>query len=68
MQQLEPDMEQQTVPKMGKVYVKAVYCHPAYLTYNAEYIMRNAMLLDYSGKHHLLTYCHELKAVKKKPL
>ena len=44
MQQLEPDMQQQTVPKMGKVYVKAVYCHPAYLTYNAEYIMWNAGL------------------------
>ena len=26
--------------------VKAIYCHPAYLTYNAEYIMRNAMLLE----------------------
>ena len=32
-QQLEPDMEQQTDSKLGKVYVKAVYCHPAYLTY-----------------------------------
>ena len=30
---LEPDMEQQTVFKSGKEYVKAVYCHPAYLTY-----------------------------------
>ena len=30
---LEPDMEQQTGSKMGKEYVKAVYCHPAYLTY-----------------------------------
>ena len=29
---------------MGKEYVKAVYCHPAYLIYNAEYIMRNARL------------------------
>ena len=28
-QQLEPDMEQQTVSKLGKEYVKAVYCHPA---------------------------------------
>ena len=28
---------------MGKEYVKAVYCHPTYLTY-AEYIMRNAGL------------------------
>ena len=42
-QQLELDMEQQTGSKLGKEYVKAVYCHPAYLTY-AEYIMRNAML------------------------
>ena len=32
-QQLELDMEQQTGPKSGKEYVKAVYCHPAYLTY-----------------------------------
>ena len=31
--QLDPDMEQQTVPKLGKEYVKVVYCHPAYLTY-----------------------------------
>ena len=26
-------MEQQTGSKLGKEYVKAVYCHPAYLTY-----------------------------------
>ena len=32
-QQLEPDMEQQIGSKSGKAYVKAVYCHPAYLTY-----------------------------------
>ena len=32
-QQLELDMEQQTGFKLGKEYVKAVYCHPAYLTY-----------------------------------
>ena len=32
-QQLELDMEQQTSFKSGKEYVKAVYCHPAYLTY-----------------------------------
>jgi len=42
-QQLELDMEQQTGSKSGKEYVKAVYCHPAYLTY-PEYIMRNAGL------------------------
>ena len=32
-QQLELDMEQQTGPKLGKEYIKAVYCHHAYLTY-----------------------------------
>ena len=32
-QQLEMDMEQQTGSNLGKEYVKAVYCHPAYLTY-----------------------------------
>ena len=32
-QQLELDMEQWTGFKSGKEYVKAVYCHPAYLTY-----------------------------------
>ena len=32
-QQLEPDMEQQTGSKLGKEYVKAVFCHPAYSTY-----------------------------------
>ena len=32
-QQLEPDMEQWVGSKKGKVYLKAVYCHPAYLTY-----------------------------------
>ena len=31
--QLEPDMEQWTGSKLGKEYIKAVYCHPAYLTY-----------------------------------
>ena len=32
-QQLEMDMEQQTGSKLGREYVKAVYYHPAYLTY-----------------------------------
>ena len=31
--QLELDMEQQTGSKLGNKYIKAVYCHPAYLTY-----------------------------------
>ena len=32
-QQLEMDMEQWTGSKLGKEHIKAVYCHPAYLTY-----------------------------------
>ena len=32
-QQLETDMEQQTGSRLGKENIKAVYCHPAYLTY-----------------------------------
>ena len=44
-QQLELDMEQQTGSKLGKDYVKAVYCHRAYLTsVQSKYIMRNAGL------------------------
>ena len=42
-QQLELDMEEQTRSKSGKEYVKAVYCHPTYLTY-MQSIMRNAGL------------------------
>ena len=44
-QQLELDIKHQTGSKLGKEYVKAVYCHPAYLTYiHAEYIVWNARL------------------------
>ena len=44
-QQLKQDMEQ-TGFKLGKEYVKAIYCHPGSLTYMiyAEYIMQNARL------------------------
>ena len=42
-QQSELDMEQQTGSRLGKEYVKAIYCHPAYLTY-MFHIMQNARL------------------------
>ena len=32
-EETEPDVEQWTGSKLGKEYIKAVYCHPAYLTY-----------------------------------
>ena len=32
-QQLEPDMEEQTISNLGKEHIKTAYCHPTYLTY-----------------------------------
>ena len=43
-QQLELEMEQRTGSKLGKEYVKAVYCHPAYLTYVQSTLCK--MVLD----------------------
>ena len=43
-QQLELDMEQQSCSKLGKDYGKAVYCHPAYLTYMQSTSCENAGL------------------------
>ena len=40
-QQLEPAMEQWTGSKLGKEYIKVVYCHPAYLTYMQSNIRQN---------------------------
>ena len=51
-QQLELDMEQQTGSKLEKEYIKAVYCHPAYLTY--MYIMRKAGLDEHKLESRLL--------------
>ena len=52
-QQLELDMEQRTVPKLGKECVKAVYCHPAYLTH-----MQSVCLFAQS---YLTLWPHELE-------
>ena len=54
-QQLELDMEQWTGSKLRKEYVKAVYCHPAYLTYmqSTSYEMLSWM------KHKLEQDCQE---------
>ena len=43
-QQLELDMEQQTSSRLGKKFIKAVYCHAAYLALYTECIMQNAGL------------------------
>ena len=65
-QQLEPVVEQQTGSKLGKEYVKAVYCHPAYLTY-AEYIMRNAGLDEALAWRNVnnLTYADDTTLIAK---
>ena len=42
-QQLELAMEQEAASKLGKDYIKAVYCHPAYLTH-MQSIMQNSGL------------------------
>ena len=43
-QPLEPDMEQWTGSKLGKEYIKAVYCKPGYLTYIQSMSLLNAGL------------------------
>ena len=52
-QQLEPDMEQWTGSKLGKEYVKAIYCHLAYLTYMQS---TSCEMLDWM-KHKLDSRC-----------
>ena len=54
-QQLEPDMEQQIGSKLGKEYVKAVYCHPAYLTY----MQSTSWEMPGEMKHKLESGCQE---------
>ena len=54
-QQLEPDMEQQIGSKSGKEYVKAVHCHPAYLTS----MQRTSCEMPGWMKHKLESNCWE---------
>ena len=46
-QQLEQNMEQQTGSKLGKEYVKPVYCHPDYLTYMQSISYKNLGWIKY---------------------
>ena len=73
-QQLKPNMEQQTDFKLGKEYIKAVYCHPVYLTY-AEYIMQNARLdgsqagIKIAGRNmNKLKYAHHISLMSESDL
>ena len=52
---IEPDMEQCIGHKLRKEYVKAVYCHPGYLTYMMlKYLIRNTRLDEHKLKSRLL--------------
>ena len=66
-QQLELDMKQQTGSKLGKEYIKAVYCHPDHLNLCAEFIMRNSGLdeaqtgIKIAGRNiNNLRYAHDI--------
>ena len=80
-QQLEWYMEQQTGSKLEKEYIKAVYCHPAYLTYiqSTSYKMlgrmkhkmeliagRNIINLRYAGDTTLMAESEERKSLLMK--
>ena len=53
-QQLELHMEQQTGSKYGKEYIKAVYCHPAYLTYKQNTLWEMLSLKTHKLESRLL--------------
>ena len=53
-QQLELDMEQQAGSKLEKEYVKAVYCHPAYLTYTQSTSCEMPGLMNHKLESRLL--------------
>ena len=65
-QQLELDMEQQTGSKSGKEYVKAIYCHPAYLTYmqNTSSEMLGWMKHKLESPWHIIVYAIEMLSLK----
>ena len=53
-QQLELDMKQRTGSKLGKEYVKAVYCHSAYLTYMQSTLCEMMGLMKHKLESRLL--------------
>ena len=53
-QRLEPDMEQQNGSKLGKEYVKAVYCQPAYLNYIQSTLYEMPGWMNYKLESRLL--------------
>ena len=69
MQQLEVDMEQQTGSKQGKEYVKAVYCHPAYMQSTSWEMldwMRHKMELRLPGEISVASYTQMTQSLWQK--
>ena len=71
-QQLELDMEQQTGSKLGNKYIKAVYCHPAYLTYMQSTSwempgwMNNKLELRLPGEINNLRYADDITVMAER--
>ena len=67
-QQWEVDMEQGTGSKLGKEYVKAVYCHPAYLTYMQSTLGEMLDWIKYKLESKLLGEISTISYMKMIPL
>ena len=67
-QQLEPDMEQQTGSKLEEEYVKAIYDHPAYLTYIQSTSCEMPGRMNYELESRLLGEISIISDMQMKPL
>ena len=66
-QQLELNMEQQIGSKSGKEYVKAVYCHPAYLNYMQSTSCEMTKWMKHKLESHLLVEISVASNMQKSP-
>ena len=60
-QQLEPDMEQRTGSKLGKEFIKNVYCHPGYLTYMQSTSCKMLGWMKHKLESRVLRYINNLR-------
>ena len=60
-QQLEPDMEQRTGSKLGKEFIKNVYCHPGYLTYMQSTSCKMLGWMTHKLESRVLRYINNLR-------
>ena len=67
-QQLKPDMEQPTGSKLGKEYVKAIYCHPAYFTYMESMSWKMSGWMNYKLESRLLVEISTISDIQMIPL